>query len=462
MSRELYSLEAEHGLLGALLLDASLFDAITARITTADFAYDDNAALYQAIIDTHAAGQMIDVVTVGVEHPELPSGERTLAYASEIAKNIPSTANWSGYQRIVLERSALRRVVEVADVIRDSASENRPLAEIVALAQQATADLRDLEPDTPKYLPVSDYVLQAAESVNDKANGLAPSWQSTGLVDLDALMRGIRPKKVTIIAGVPASGKTTLALQMAQFNAVKKGEPWLVFSLEMPGEELGLRTIASLGGIQLSRLDEPATKMEDDDWARVTSAAAQTLDKPMFINDDPNLSASAIRAIARDCQRKHGLAGIMVDYLSLVKPDKPGRSRSEEVGATSKAFLRLAKELGIPVIALAQMNREYAKRAGKKPQMSDLRDSGEVEADASCILMLHRDPESEAGQNGVTEIIQVKSRHARAGSCLLQQQGEYGRFVNFAGNPHATEEEVEMGRSSFASRSKGRNGYEAF
>ncbi|MEE5042925.1 DnaB-like helicase C-terminal domain-containing protein [Pseudomonas alliivorans] len=449
--RDLYSLEAEHGLLGALLLDASLFDSVNARVTTADFAFDDNAALYQAIINTNAAGQPIDVVTVGIQYPNLPSGERTLGYAAEIAKNTPSTANWAGYQRIVLERSALRRVVAAADVIRDSASDSLPVAEIIAMAQQATADLRDLEPDTPKYLPVSDYVLQAAESVNDKANGLAPTWQSCGLPDLDKLMRGIRPKKITIIAGVPASGKTTLALQMAQYNAVKKGKPWLVFSLEMPGEELGLRTIASLGSIQLSRLDEPAN-MEDDDWARMTGAAAQTMDAPMFINDDPNLTAAAMRAIAKDCQRRHGLAGIMVDYLSLVKPEKSGRSRSEEVGATSKAFLRMAKELDVPVMALAQMNREYAKRAGKKPQMSDLRDSGEVEADASCILMLHRDPDSEAGQNGVTEVIQVKSRHARAGSCLLQQQGEYGRFVNFAGNPYATDEEVEMGRTSFASR----------
>jgi replicative DNA helicase len=448
--RELFSIEAEHGLLGALMLDASLFDEITGKVSTRDFSDLENAALYQAIIDTHAAGMPFDPVTVGVEHPMLPSGEKTIAYASEIAANTPSAANWKAYQRVVLERAALRKVVEVADVIRDSASENRPVAEIIALAQQATADLRDLDDGAPKYRRLDQVMGDASQIVDDKFSGRAPSWPATGLAKLDELMQGIRPKKVTVIAGLPGSGKTTLGLQIAQYNAVKKRKPWLIFSIEMPGEELGVRAIAALGGVDLRRLDNPE-RMNTDDWSNMVNAVAMAVDAPLFICDDPVQTPATIRATARQCEREHGLAGVMVDYLGLIQSEKKGRTRSEEVGAISKALLRLAKEMDIPVIELAQLNRDSTKRVGKRPQSSDLRDSGEIEADASCILMVHRDMDTEEGQNGVTELLMTKCRHAKVGSCVVQQQGEYGRFVDFEGNPYASDEEVEMGRS-FAGR----------
>ena len=151
--------------------------------------------------------------------------------------------------------------------------------------------------------------------------------------------------------------------------------------------------------------------------------------------------------------REHGLAGIVVDYLGLVPPDAKGRTRSDEVGAVSKALVRLAKELDVPVIELSQLNRESTKRTGKakRPQASDMRDSGEIEADASCILIVHRDMDSEEGQNGITEILMPKNRNAPPGMCIVQQQGQYGRFVNLCGYREPSQEEVEMGRS-FASQ----------
>lgn len=141
---------------------------------------------------------------------------------------------------------------------------------------------------------------------------------------------------------------------------------------------------------------------------------------PVFVVEDPVQTPSSIRSEARRCKREHGLGGIVVDYLQLVRSKTKGRTRSEEVGAISKAFLRMSKELDIPVVLLSQLNRESTKRTGKKPQSSDLRDSGEVEADASCIILVHRDMDTEEGQNGLTEMLMTKCRHARVGSCIVQ------------------------------------------
>lgn len=457
--RDLYSIEAEHGVLGAVMQaalaqDLGLVEDILGQMTSGDFFHDDNASLFEAMLECHAQGIPVDPVMVGTVQRTLPSGDLVLAYASELASNVPSMANWKAYAKHVKEWGIIRRILSIAEQAREMVEEGTRTAEIIAASQQAMADLRNLDGEAKSFKRLDQWMGDAADLVDEKHRGVAPEWPSTGLEALDELVQGIRPKKVTVIAGLPGSGKTTLALQIAQHNAIRKRQPWLVFSVEMPGEELGLRAIASLGGVSLRKLDNPED-MRDDDWANMVGAVAIANNAPLFVCDEPVQTPATIRATARQCQREHGLAGIVVDYLTLVRSDRAGRSRSEEVGKISKAFLQLAKEMDIPVIELAQLNRDSTKRVGKKPQSSDLRDSGEIEADASCILMAHRDMDSEAGQNGVTEILMTKCRHARVGSCLVQQEGQYGRFANFTGSL-PSDDEVEMGRGSYANRYKGR------
>lgn len=456
--RDLYSIEAEHGVLGAVMQaalaqDLGLVEDILGQMTSGDFFHDDNASLFEAMLECHAQGIPVDPVMVGTVQRTLPSGDLVLAYASELASNVPSMANWKAYAKHVKEWGIIRRILSIAEQAREMVEEGARTAEIIAASQQAMADLRNLDGEAKSFKRLDQWMGDAADLVDEKFRGVAPEWPSTGLEGLDDLVQGVRPKKVTVIAGLPGSGKTTLALQIAQHNAIRRKQPWLVFSIEMPGEELGLRAIASLGGVSLRKLDNPED-MRDDDWANMVGAVAIANNAPLFVCDEPVQTSATIRATARQCQREHGLAGIVVDYLTLVRSDRAGRSRSEEVGKISKAFLQLAKELDIPVIELAQLNRDSTKRVGKKPQSSDLRDSGEIEADASCILMVHCDMDSEAGQNGVTEILMTKCRHARVGSCLVQQEGQYGRFANFSGSA-PSDEEVEMGRGSYAQRYKG-------
>lgn len=449
--RELYSDEAEHALLGSLMLDGELFDSITASVTTADFHDPENAALYQVMIDLHATGAPVDPVTLHDFKPYLPSGGTTIAYAAELAKNTPSTANWKAYARTVTERAVLRRLVEAADAVRDSANENRPVAEIIASAQQAMADLRDLDTGEPDYKRMDSVVTRNIDIIDAKFNGAIQSGLSTGLIDLDKLIRGLRKKTVTIVAGLPGSGKTTLGLQIAQHIACSGLGVGMVFSLEMPEEELANRALASLGSVDLQVLDNG--QLQDEDWPRLTSAVSKIMDKPLYVCDKSGLTVARIRSICRQVKRKHGLDVVVIDYIGLIGSDGKAFNRTAELGKISTGIVNIAKELEVPVILLAQLNRDSTKRPGKKPIASDLRDSGQIEADAHCIILVHRDMDDEQGQNGVTELIMPKCRHAPIGSCVVQQQGKFARFVNFAGR-EPTQEEVEIGRP-FSEQYKG-------
>ena len=449
--RELYSDEAEHALLGALMLDGELFDSITASVTTADFHDPENAALFQVMLDLHATGAPVDPVTLHNFKPVLPSGGTTIAYAAELAKNTPSTANWKAYARTVTERAVLRRLVDAADAVRESASENRPVAEIIASAQQAMADLRELDTGEPDYKRMDEVVARNIDIIDAKFNGSVQSGLSTGLVKLDELIRGLRKKTVTIVAGLPGSGKTTLGLQIAQHIACNGLGVGMVFSLEMPEEELANRALASLGSIDLQLLDNG--KLEDDDWPRLTSAVNKIMDKPLYLSDKSGLTVPRIRSICRQVKRKHGLDVVVIDYIGLIGSDGKAFNRTSELGKISTGIVNIAKELDVPVILLAQLNRDSTKRPGKKPIASDLRDSGQIEADAHCIILVHRDMDSEEGQNGATELLMPKCRHAPVGSCIVQQQGKFARFVNFAGR-EPTQEEVEISRP-FSEQYKG-------
>lgn len=455
--RELYSDEAEHALLGALMMDGNLFDAITTSVAVADFHDPENAALFQVMTDLHGTGSPVDPVTLHDFHPYLPSGGMTLAYAGELARNTPSTANWKAYARTVRERAVLRRLVDAADAVRESASENKPVAEIIAGAQQAMADLRDLDTGEPDYKRMDEVVARNIDIIDAKFNGVVQSGQSTGLADLDKLIRGLRKKTVTIVAGLPGSGKTTLGLQIAQHIACSGAGVGMVFSLEMPEEELGNRALASIGSVDLRKLDDG--QLQDEDWPKLTSAVSKLMDAPLYVTDKSGLTVARIRSICRQVQRNHGLDVVVIDYIGLIGSDGKAFNRTAELGKISTGIVNIAKELNVPVILLAQLNRDSTKRPGKKPIASDLRDSGQIEADAHCIILVHRDMDSEEGQNGATELIMPKCRHAPVGSCLVQQQGQFARFVNFAGR-EPTQEEVEANRPFAGRGHRGRAGNE--
>lgn len=455
MSRELFSIEAEYAVLGIAMQFPDRLDGILARVQTRDFHHLENAALFDAIREAHAAGQPTDAVSIGIERPYLPSGDSMLAYAGEIAKNTVSAANTDAFVRVVLERSALRQIVEVAEVIRDSAHDDKPVAEIIALAQQATADLRDLgQPDQKDYYRYSEVLPEVIDTVDRKFNRTEVRGLSTGLQELDKLICGLRSTNMVVVAGLPGSGKTTLGMQIAQHVACREGGTAFIVSMEMTRQELVTRGLASVGGVSLTRLDEGHSLL-DDDWPRITTAVNVLNDAKLFVNDQPGMTVARIRSVARQIQRQEGLSIVVVDYIGLIASENGGQNRTLELGKISTGLKNLAKELGVPVIVLAQLNRGSTNRPDKRPRPSDLRDSGQIEADADVVILVHRDNDTEVGENGVTELIVGKCRHAKVGNCLVQQQGQFVRFVDFKGSA-PSDEEVEMGRGTFADRFSGR------
>ncbi|TDV54617.1 replicative DNA helicase [Pseudomonas graminis] len=443
MSRELFNVDAEHGLLGAIFVDPTLIDEVRSKVEIADFHEIENAALYRAILDCHEAGDPVDVIMVGEHHQYLPDGSSMLAYAATIQSNAQGTSSWKTYARVIRERAVLRKVVETAHAISQSANDDLPVAEIIARGQQAMADLRDLDDGEPDYHKVGGILPQVIDTIDAKFSGTAPKGLSTGIPDLDKLIRGLRPGNMIVVAGLPASGKTILGVQIAQYATTQLGGSGLVYSLEMTKEELVTRNIASLGGVDLTRLDE-GHSIKDEDWPRITSAVSILSKAQLYVCDQPGMTVARIRSIARQCQRHEGLDVIVVDYITLIAGEG-GQNRTLEVGKISTALKNLAKELKVPVIVLAQLNRGPTNRPDKRPRPSDIRDSGQIEQDADVVILVHRDTDTDEGANGVTELIVGKCRHGKPGTCLVQAQGQFVRFVPFGGKP-PSDEEVAMGR----------------
>ncbi|WP_341522191.1 DnaB-like helicase C-terminal domain-containing protein [Pseudomonas sp. G.S.17] len=463
ISREMYYPESEHGVLGAIMMaslnqDQSLVDDIVARHTSADFYHPDNASLFDAIKDCLERGMPVDAVTVGAIQRTLPSGQSTMAYAAEISHKVPSVANWKAYSAQVNEWAVVRAIINVGQITAQRVEDGEPLGDVIAASQQSMADLRELRAPRTGYKRMSEVVPVVLDGMDDHVNDRSPPKLSTGLTELDNLIGFLRPKSMVVIAGRPGSGKTMLGLQIMQSVAVNGKGVGLIYSLEMGEAELTTRAIASLGGVDLRRM-ENAKELGDEEWSRIGMAVGQIRDAELYLNDEPGMTIGRIRSEALQFQREKGLDILMVDYLGLIGSDRKAANRAESVGAISIALKNLSKELSVPVLVLAQLNRNSTGRVGKKPQASDLRDSGQVEQDADLVLLVHHDTESDAGQNGVSELILDKGRQAPAGSCLVQRQGQFARFVNFDGNRQFSQEVVEMGRP-FAERAKGRKHHE--
>lgn len=439
-----HSMEAEQSVLGGLMLDNNAWDTVSEVVLDDNFYRQEHRKIYRTMRKLVNDGNPIDVVTLSEELDRTGDleGAGGLDYLIELAKNTPSASNIRAYSEIVRDRSLLRQMISAANEIADDAfnPDGKTSEEILNSAEQKIFQIAEDRPNQGGPEGVNELLKKAVDRIDTLFNSDGDmTGVTTGFDDLDAKTAGLQPSDLIIVAARPSMGKTTFAMNLVENALMASNKPVLVFSLEMPAEQLMTRMLSSLGRIDQTRVRTGA--LEEEDWPKLTTAVNMMRDKPLFIDDQAGISPNELRTRARRIVREHGpLSLIMIDYLQLMQMKTPGiESRTQEISEISRSLKAIAKELECPVVALSQLNRTLEQRPNKRPVNSDLRESGAIEQDADVIMFIYRDEvyNEDSEHKGVAEIIIGKQRNGPIGTSRLAFIGKYTKFENLAPDVYA-------------------------
>ena len=436
------ALEVEKAVLGALMIDKDAYAVVCETLRPESFYEPRNQMVYQAIMELSMAERPVDILTV----TEQLAKDGTLeevggpGYVAELSSRVASSANIEFHANIVAQKSLARQLIQFASMIETKAFDET--IDVEDLMQEAEGSLFELSQRNMKkdYTAIDPVIAQAVKTIQNAAkNTDGLTGVSTGYYKLDDITSGWQASDLVIIAGRPAMGKTSFALSMAKNIAADLKVPMAFFSLEMSNVQLVNRLISNACEIQGSKILNG--QLHPDEWDRLDKRVNTLLGAPLYVDDTPGLSVFELRTKARRLVREHGVKIIMIDYLQLMNANGMRfSSRQEEVSTISRSLKGLAKELDIPILALSQLNRGVESREGlegKRPQLSDLRESGAIEQDADMVLFVHR-PEyyhiyqDDNGHDlhGMAQIIIAKHRKGATGDVLLTFRGEFTRFEN--------------------------------
>lgn len=436
-----HSIEAEQSVLGGLMLNNEAWLKVIDILGAEDFYRLEHRLLFETMDLLWRDNKPIDAVTLSGALADSGHLDRIGggAFLADLAENTPGASNVSAYARIVRERSTRRQLIRAGQRIADSGFEPNGHSSD-QLLDQAESEVfgiaeRRLENEGPQ--PVTPMLDEAAKEVERlwKNKGQLPGL-SSGFKPLDDNTAGFKNSDLIVIAGRPAMGKTALALNIVEHAVMEYDRPSLIFSMEMPAEQLVLRLLSSLARIDQSKMQ--IGELADHDWDSFASAVALLRNKPLYIDDTPALTPANLRARVRRAAREvdGSLGLIAVDYLQLMRPDNTRLdNRTQEISEISRALKAVAKEMKCPLLALSQLNREVDKRPNKRPMMSDLRDSGAIEQDADLILFIYRDEvyNEESLDKGIAEVIIGKQRNGVSGKTIrLSFLGSLTKFEELA------------------------------
>lgn len=441
-----HSLEAEQSVLGGLLLDNESWDKIADVVNRNDFYRQDHGLIFQSIFELTENGQPYDAVTVSEwlsSRNELDN-VGGLAFIYSLANDTPTAVNIKAYADIVREYSIMRSLVQIGNEISHSAynADGRSSRELLDEAERKVFQIAEEGAGNKEgFESINSLLSKAVDKVQELfESGESLTGISSGFNAFDQKTSGLQNSDLIIVAGRPSMGKTSFAMNLAENAAVGGEKSVAVFSMEMPGEQLAMRMMSSLGRIDQHLLR--TGQLEEHDWPRLTSSVGMLNNSKLFIDDSPALSPTEIRARTRRLKREHGLDLVIIDYLQLMQVQGGSENRATEISEISRSLKALAKELNVPVIALSQLNRSVEQRPDKRPIMSDLRESGGIEQDADVILFIYRDEvyNPESADAGTAEIIIRKQRNGPTGTIRLAFLGKYTRFENFAAEDYAGEQ----------------------
>lgn len=436
-----HSIEAEQSVLGSMMIAPDSWDKVAEIVVESDFYNRSHRTIFSAIIKLLSNNQSVDTVTVkdNLAQNGLLDEAGGFSYLIELAKNTPSAANVTAYANVIRERAVVRELIGVAHDIADVGynPEGRDSAEILDLAESKVfeiAEKRTGENEGPK--DVTTVLTKTVNRLDELVKqGKDITGVSTGYTDLDDKTSGLQRSDLIIVAARPSMGKTTFAMNLCENAMMLQDKPVLVFSLEMPAEQIMMRMLASLSRVNQTHIR--TAQLDDEEWARMSGTIKTLKQKDnLFIDDSSGLTPMELRTRARKIARdKGGISLIMIDYLQLMRVPSLSENRTLEIAEISRSLKALAKELEVPVVALSQLNRTLEQRADKRPINSDLRESGSIEQDADLIMFIYRDEVyNEASElKGIAEIIIGKQRNGPIGTSRLTFQGQFSRFDNYAG-----------------------------
>ncbi len=444
-----HSNEAEQAVLGSILQNNTNWDVVSERVSEADFYTYPHRLIFQEIDRLFKANKPVDILTLdeALKNKKLQDQVGGFAYLAELANNTPRLANIKAYADIVRDNAILRELLAASHSIAEQcyAPEGQDVKEILDKAETKVfeiAEKRTTSDEGPENIvPILGKTIDRIEALykqygeNGEGMGdLTVTGLDTGFKDLNRKTAGLQPSDLIIIAARPSMGKTTFAMNLCQNIAFSQDKPVLVFSLEMPAEQIMMRMLAGLSRVHQQNLR--TGKLSTEDFAKLSQSIEIVNNSPnLYIDDSSGLTPSELRARARRVYREHGgLSMIMVDYLQLMRVPGYADNRTLEIAEISRSLKALAKELEVPVVALSQLNRSLETRQDKRPVNSDLRESGAIEQDADLIMFIYRDevynPDSE--DKGIAEIIIGKQRNGPIGSIKLSFLGEYSLFADYA------------------------------
>lgn len=427
-----HSIEAEEAVLGSLLIDPDAMLDVHDFLRPNHFYNHRNRVLYTAACQLTDDGVPIDLITLhDYGRRKLPDDDGLESYIIGLIGAVPTALNVEYYGRIVQETAVRRGLIQAAGAIAGAAYDgDLTLSEAVAQSEKLLQEASEeaVTDVVPVSSLLSDFIDQTMARV--RAGGVDVPGVATGLVDLDRLIGGLPIGYLTILAARPGMGKSMLERTIAA-HAAGSGLVVAEFNLEMPAEALIRRHVAGLSGLAYDDIERG--KLDEGQATRFMSAVGQMSEWRLYIDDTPSLTISQLRAKCRRLKARHGLDLVTVDYVQLMTPDRSRGNREQEIGEISRGLVVLAKELRVPVLALAQLNRGVESRGDKKPLLSDLRESGTLEQDASVVMFIYRDEyynKDTTARPNIADIDTAKNRYGKAGEVSLYFNGRTASFRN--------------------------------
>jgi replicative DNA helicase len=426
-------MEAEQSVLGAMLLDKEAVSVATEFISGEDFYREAHKEIFEAIVELFDKGQPVDLITL----PEKLKVRNTLeavggiTYLTNLMSIVPSTHNVGYYAKIIEEKALLRKLIRASNEIMGKSYEaSEEVTNVLDMAEKSIFDI-SLNRSTQGFVHIKKILNANFDKIEELyLNKGKITGVSTGFNDLDEMLSGLQKADLVLVAARPSMGKTSFILNMVQQAGIRDKVATAIFSLEMSKEQLTQRILCAEALIDSQRLR--TGDINEDEWIKLARAMGPLSEAPIFVDDTPSISMNEMRAKCRKLKIEHNLGLILIDYLQLMTGSGKYDSRQQEISDISRSLKGLAKELGIPVVACAQLSRAPEMRADHHPIMSDLRESGAIEQDADVIMFLYRDeyyhPDTE--KKNIGEVIIAKQRNGPTGTVELVWLGQFTKFAN--------------------------------